>query len=789
MCRKSYFAFLAVVGCSLFLLQCSGQLLLSSDALCSGANCYCTEKTDCGAQYDCIDHICTEMLCLPGSYSGFCASGRECVNGICLEPGEIDYCNCKPEQGCRDGVCIDINDDNQCGLDYPIGYCGHGSVCLGGECIEITTSNACSIERPNGYCAEGAVCVDGYCQPITDYPCLPNQLDGYCVLGQQCVEPGICDYIPCGKDAPTGRCDIGLFCGAKFECIKQGTCDGDTDCLDQHTCENHLCVRDTSCQTTIDDCLLNEHCTSRHECLPLDKCYETVDCDGTDICSSLGNCIAAGTCETKSDCAANEKCGSANICLGEGECSDRQDCPPGYGCISGSCVVTGDLCNYSTATSAIRGEACPTAGCVCEVYERCSSAGSCIFLGKCVNKADCIDGYYCNSEYNCQPESTNTCKKDDDCDSHNCSITGGCIPANSCVKLNDCDTQGTLCSGDWECVADATCGSAEPVTTTRVAPNMLIVLDRSGSMYNEFVHYPYKDRWTAAKEAISSVLSQHSTEIRFGLSLFPDPDGGIKTSGTYDVPVNDNTSASIITFLNDHPPCNNCNTPTRATIDNVKLTPGLFGVGDLTRENYVLLVTDGQPNCEDDCDYNCASQRLNAAINSLHATEVNGQIIDIKTYVIGLNLNTSSYLFDTLNCAAVYGHTNTACGITTNTCDYSSSTPTCTCSAETNNACFAPANDLTALNTAFDNIAGQIASCNFALDTVPADASLLYVYENEPNTPACEHAAECLIEMDATNGWTYVSSTNQIVFHGSACDNVKSGNYVPYVIYGCAGVE
>lgn len=64
-------------------------------------------------------------------------------------------------------------------------------------------------------------------------------------------------------------------------------------------------------------------------------------------------------------------------------------------------------------------------------------------------------------------------------------------------------------------VVDPNACEVVSVEATREAPSVLVLLDRSGSMY-----VPPLDRWTPAVSAINQVVSTHEGGIAFGLGIF-----------------------------------------------------------------------------------------------------------------------------------------------------------------------------------------------------------------------------------------------------------------------------
>jgi hypothetical protein len=155
----------------------------------------------------------------------------------------------------------------------------------------------------------------------------------------------------------------------------------------------------------------------------------------------------------------------------------------------------------------------------------------------------------------------------------------------------------------------AQCG-AENLQSQTKEINMLIVLDKSGSM--AFDEGGGRTRWDAMKEALSEALRTPSAEnIEFGLWLYPFPDSGsdpidastcgvdnncceMPTSSDPQVGIGEG-AAQVETVLDDTEPGGG--TPTAVALeralDYFTNGPG----GDRSGEKYVLLATDGGPNC------------------------------------------------------------------------------------------------------------------------------------------------------------------------------------------------
>lgn len=126
-------------------------------------------------------------------------------------------------------------------------------------------------------------------------------------------------------------------------------------------------------------------------------------------------------------------------------------------------------------------------------------------------------------------------------------------------------------------------------------PNLTIVLDRSGSMSSApdgtAASDPAKRKWGIAVKALNSLVTNYADKLPIGLSLFPSDNSC--GNGRLLVAPGYGTDKTIATQLNQNPP-NDGSTPTCTTIDQVRQAPQLT---DASRKQYILLLTDGEPNC------------------------------------------------------------------------------------------------------------------------------------------------------------------------------------------------
>lgn len=152
-------------------------------------------------------------------------------------------------------------------------------------------------------------------------------------------------------------------------------------------------------------------------------------------------------------------------------------------------------------------------------------------------------------------------------------------------------------------------------------PNLIIVLDKSGSMDaapDGSAAPPGGSRWEIAVKALKELLDTYDGQLPIGLSLFASD--GSCAGGKLVIPPGYETSAQIkMTIEKDSP---TSATPTSETIENLRQETVLR---DPSRQHFLLLLTDGEPNC--------ATGEPGATFTALDAARK--QSPSIKTFVLG----------------------------------------------------------------------------------------------------------------------------------------------------------
>jgi len=295
--------------------------------------------------------------------------------------------------------------------------------------------------------------------------------------------------------------------------------------------------------------------------------------------------------------------------------------------------------------------------------------------------------------------------------------------------------------------ATVTCAEANP-QTMNLPPDVLIVLDRSGSMNDDLNDQPCMagctSKWTTAVTTLTSYLPTVTT-VNWGLKLFASTSGGGGNSscnvsmGTEVAPAANNATA-IINRLN-------MTTAGSSTPTTAAMTAAAAYLKTLNDGNpkFILLATDGIPTCgKDACAAGvntgggsmnqCDDANAIAAVKTVHDTD------GIPTFVLGIG-TANSPGDSTLSQMAVNG------GFPRN------DTPQ-----------YYPIGSAADLTQAFMAITQTVGQCFFSITpALTSGQAVGGVTSDNGAVPA-----------DATNGYSVVGK-NGIQLNGQACDDFMSG--------------
>jgi hypothetical protein len=289
--------------------------------------------------------------------------------------------------------------------------------------------------------------------------------------------------------------------------------------------------------------------------------------------------------------------------------------------------------------------------------------------------------------------------------------------------------------------ADAEICDEERFEIARVIPDMLVVLDRSNSMRDD-------GYWDPVRNAIYDVTAAMDAEIWFGLMIFPNASGGAVCSGTTNqcepgrepvVGCAEGNAGTIRDQLVPMPTCGG--TPIAVTLRNGRVyLDTLAGDG---HPKFILLATDGAPNCNESLTSPCRCTGISCGLNPLNCLD------DVRTYgvidelnatgirLFVLGIGTSTWM-DVLDQMAWRGGTDHAF----------------------------LAEDPASIRATFEEIAGSIASCEFDMrsPSPDADPNLVNFYFDGAAVPR-DDDGEC------DNGWRWTDADHdRVVFCGTHCD-------------------
>jgi hypothetical protein len=297
---------------------------------------------------------------------------------------------------------------------------------------------------------------------------------------------------------------------------------------------------------------------------------------------------------------------------------------------------------------------------------------------------------------------------------------------------------------DGSVTLDANCGT-KTQSAKMIPPDIMIVMDRSLSMTNDVNDQPCtggtgnngncgaNSKWQIVVPVINEVVTSTDAKVNWGMFYLGDEPAmcGVATAPV--VPISATNAVAVTTSLTGNTFNGQVGTPTQRAIRGA-----VSYLGGLTDPNpkYLLLATDGQPNC--------------ATANSLNTDDTAGTqqavadalTANIPTFVVGIgNTNAAA----SLNQLAIAGGRPQTGGTSS----------------------YYQVNDATALATALGTIVGQAASCTFNIGPPPDGTTVKGLGVFGDGTP---------ISMDPTNGWSFTDNTKTaIILNGPICDQVLSG--------------
>jgi hypothetical protein len=330
---------------------------------------------------------------------------------------------------------------------------------------------------------------------------------------------------------------------------------------------------------------------------------------------------------------------------------------------------------------------------------------------------------------------------------------GGGGGAISVIKLPDASVRGAVSPTGAVPTVDGNCGN-ETSETTKTPTDVLLVLDRSGSM-NESIAAECccssscrrtisikmcsdtancAERWPSLTSAVTTTIAQ-TTGINWGLKLFSSP-GGLDVCAVGSG-VEAGIGASAATMQAQIAGANPLNsTPTAKAVTTA--TAYLQTVTD-PNDKVMLLATDGEPNCRPG-SIDPSTPDVDGTEAAIRAANAAG----FKVYVIGIGPSVGN--LDNFASAGGTGH-------------------------------YYRATSATELADALMAISKAVSSCTFTMSQSPPDPENIAVYLDGQ-----------LVAKDPANGWSFGSSPLTVTLNGASCTSITSGAASKVqVLFGCLG--
>lgn len=321
---------------------------------------------------------------------------------------------------------------------------------------------------------------------------------------------------------------------------------------------------------------------------------------------------------------------------------------------------------------------------------------------------------------------------------------------------------------------DAACATTT-ADATRLPVNILIVLDRSGSMNNTPAS---PTRWTAAVRGLQTLLGRLDDGVRVGLTMFPAPSGNADMASGYARPTVAvdalrTNRTRLMSALSSASP--NGNTPMMCAMEGTRTYYDAFTM-DGSRN--VILITDGAPTQECTtatiCFPNpldigafiaCQAAQERIASDAVRVSVARGArgTPPIRYFVAGTPSANDTFLSD----LAFTGNSPREPGCqSASTCHYSLGDGTFEAD----------------LGRALDDIRGRAASCEFAVDADPSRVDPTRV-----NVDVSGGGASSVVprDVDHNNGWDYSPGMRSVVLYGAACDRAMAGDAQVRIVFGC----
>jgi hypothetical protein len=312
------------------------------------------------------------------------------------------------------------------------------------------------------------------------------------------------------------------------------------------------------------------------------------------------------------------------------------------------------------------------------------------------------------------------------------------------------------------------------ITPTRSIPNVMFLVDQSGTMTDPFSG---KERWTAARDAIVAVTGQLDSIVRFGLTTYTSANGdfdltcprlpvaGNPLAGAPRVDFGLNNAGVIsdtAVYPSRYPSDAGADTPTGDSIDAL-VTIIENGAQPMDEPTIIVLATDGLPDsCECPNSGSCVPGTPTSHDPEVEAVDAaaNAFSSGIQTFILSVGPDVAqSHLQQVANVGV---------GLNRN--------------GSEGDAPFYTANTPAELDMAFQKIIGDSISCDIQMDK-----------QFDDKVKACADGDVRLdgvaLPCSQTDGWRVKPGVDDVIeLVGSACVTLRSGNVTFSATFPCGAI-
>jgi hypothetical protein len=290
-----------------------------------------------------------------------------------------------------------------------------------------------------------------------------------------------------------------------------------------------------------------------------------------------------------------------------------------------------------------------------------------------------------------------------------------------------------------------------PQTLSKLPPDILIVLDASGSMNNNISDGQCtngcgaESKWALLTPAINEVVGMTDTTVNWGLKFFADTDNTCGVGNNVAVPVGANAAGAIQNAIMGRTAANGGVTNGSRTPTRLAENAGANYMRALTDQNprFILLATDGLPNCAPGNSDTAADDSAGAVMAVTDAANMG-----IPTFVVGM-------------ATAGMGMADTTLSNMANAGGF----------PRGGSPSYYSVNNADEFVQVLMTLVGVAATCTFSVPDPPNDDT------DRSHIGVVVNGTELKRDTTHTNGWDYTSAgMTAVQLYGSACTGIMNGS-------------